>query len=233
MNERLRTSSLETRLRPLVSNGDAEGVLALLQTLSVAEKRKADTLLANTLLQEMQDAATFWGIFDKVVQSLPKAYLVTFLKAATVLYKKGVINFKDDAVRKYSTWMSAIDRRKTMSAFLPLMETPQEVDETLHAFSIDNPEEKISILPAIRTMPCRYELFNALKMIEGEEGKIRNCCLVLMKQGERFSYNLASIISQYFAIDNLPGTFSLRMKPYEQSRLDGSYENFCKLMKSI
>lgn len=233
MNNRLRTSSLESRLRPFVQSGDAEGLLGCLQSMSVADRRKSHSLLPAILTAEIKGAEAFWTLFDQVVQSFPKAYLVTFLKAVSELYKKGLITLKGGAARDYCGWMTQTDKRKTTASLLPLMATPEEVEDALDSFRMDEAEERISALTPIRTMPCRYALFNTLKTIEGEEGKIRSCCLALMKQNERFSFNLASIISVYFAIENLPGTFSLRMKPYEQCRLDGSYSNFCKLINSI
>ena len=44
------------------------------------------------------------------------------------------------------------------------------------------------------------------------------------------SFNLACIVHHYFGLNDLPGTFSLRLENYELSRLDGNYEQFCKIL---
>ena len=214
-------------------SADAQGLIDCLSSMSVADKRKADTILSTILLPGIGKAEVFWNLYEQVVKVCPKAYLITFVKAAVVLYTRGTITFENGAARPYSTWMTPVDKRKAMSLLLPLMQSPEDVEQTLHSFRVDQAEDRIASLTTIRTMPCRYALFLSLKTIEDQEEKIRNCCLALMKQHERFSFNLASIISQYFAIDNLPGSFSLKIKPYEQSRLEASYCNFCKLMESI
>jgi hypothetical protein len=48
-----------------------------------------------------------------------------------------------------------------------------------------------------------------------------------MKRGDGLSFNLASLIKAYFGLDELKGTFSLRLKPYELARIESSYKAFC------
>ena len=40
----------------------------------------------------------------------------------------------------------------------------------------------------------------------------------------------ASIVKVAFGLDELSGTFSLRLQPYQISRLEQSYEAFCQSM---
>ena len=83
------------------------------------------------------------------------------------------------------------------------------------------------------TLPCYYELFQQLKKVEHDTKLLRTYSVQLMQRGDNLSYNMASILQSYFALGELPGTFSLRLRDYELSRLDGSYELFKKEILKI
>jgi hypothetical protein len=52
----------------------------------------------------------------------------------------------------------------------------------------------------------------------------------LMKRGDALSFNLASLMKEYFGLEEMKGTFSLRLKPFELARLETSYRAFCDKM---
>ena len=78
------------------------------------------------------------------------------------------------------------------------------------------------------TLPSYYEMFQQFKKLEHDLMMLRHYCILLMQRGDNLSYNMASIMQSYFGLGELPGTFSLRLRTYELSRLDGSYELFKK-----
>ena len=41
---------------------------------------------------------------------------------------------------------------------------------------------------------------------------------------------MAYIIQDYFGLERLPATFSLHLQPYQYSRLEQSYDEFCQLL---
>ena len=52
----------------------------------------------------------------------------------------------------------------------------------------------------------------------------------LMKNGDAMSFNLASLMKTYFALNELKGTFSLSLKPFELARIESSFEAFRNAM---
>jgi len=75
-------------------------------------------------------------------------------------------------------------------------------------------------------------LFRLLRTAETDPETLRRYALQLISYGDKISFNLASIIEQYFDLKGLPATFSLNLRPYELSRLDAAPETFIKILKS-
>lgn len=42
---------------------------------------------------------------------------------------------------------------------------------------------------------------------------------------------MASLIREYFGLDEVKGTFSLRLRPYQLSHIETSYESFLDIMR--
>ncbi len=223
LNTRRHNPILHSRLTAFSTTADWNGLLALLRRLSVADFRTAGLLLSEQILPALS-VADFWNCFGAIVPSHPKAYLMTFMKAAV---SGGAFHHTDNEVLQdfllYKA--SAIDKRKTLEALLPHLDDAAKAYKLLILCTEDSPRERISLLIKVCTPVSYYMLFREAQRIDNE-ADLRAYCLLLMKRGERISFNLACIMGQYFALRDLPGTFSLRLQPYEFGRLNESYENF-------
>ena len=82
-------------------------------------------------------------------------------------------------------------------------------------------------------MACAYLLFRAMRHAEHDHGLLARCCRLLMKKGDRLSFNLASLAKVYFDLPQVKGTFSLRVSPYQLGRLGSSYADFRKMMSLV
>lgn len=224
---------LKSRLRLALNADEGPALLALLSSLSNAERRTAGFLLGEELLPACSED-DFWTLFRHVVPTSPKAHLGTFLKAAARRYQAGTLHFSNEALRAYAeTSASEVDKRKILETFLPLLDKAAEAAALLRLFAPESAATLRALLLKAGTPVCYFFLFRQLQANDEPPAVLRQCCLLLMKKGDRLSFNLASILQQYFGLKGLPGTFSLRLHPYELHRLDGSFETFRKVLLQI
>lgn len=217
--------ALLQKLNALAVVDDAEGLKDYLLSLSASTFRTAGCMLANEVLPTHY--INFWHLFSVIVPAHPKAFLGTFLKVAVTLYKSGKIELDEEFLTAYSLICSHIDRAKLLQALLPCLKTEREVSFLFDNFC-DNEEFGYALLIKSGSLPCYYTLFNALKC--SEEHYIKQCAAMLIKKGDSRSFNLASILKQYFGLTDINGQFSLRIQDYELSRLDQGYDYFVKMM---
>ena len=211
-NLRRHNPALQERLGSYLATADSNGLLACLDGLNATDRRTAGYLLGEVLLPTL-DATTYWDVFAVVVPHDPKAYLGTFLKAGCRLYEAGRLDFSHSGFRRFATTDATV------------------VDRLLDVFGVE-PATRVPYLFRADSRPCCFLLFRQLKALD-DALLTRKYCLLLMQRGDRLSFNLASLLKHYFALENIPGTFSLRLEPYEQGRLDTSYEAFDKVLTSI
>lgn len=211
--------ALEQRLALLVEGGEPEALAGFIAALSHADRRTAGYLLAERLLPALADEARFWALFEDLVGRDAKAYLGTFLKAAATLYAAGRIGLALPPLP-----YSDIDRSKIAEALLPVLRTPEEVA------SLAPP--KIALVRG-GTVPCLYVLFHELKRLEGKPQIQTRFCLELIRRGDRLGFNMAALMQAYFGLPGTGATFSLRIEPFELSRLDEGYEAFGKTLTQI
>ncbi len=236
LNVRTHNPALRSRLAAFITQGDAEGLLACLGGLSNMEFRTAGFLLAEDLLPalaaEGEDATQeFWKCFAVIVPSRPKAYLGTFLKAAASLYAKGSLHIDDERFAAFAeTQATPIDRRKMLETLLPIVRTVEEIDRLLHLLVEEDAKTRAAWLIKSGTDVAYYRLFHILKTLDEDRPFLCHCCVLLVRRGDRLSCNMASILHEYFGLDELPATFSFQLRPYQLGRLDDSFEHFMKML---
>lgn len=217
---------LRALLQPAVAAGDGPGLRRLTAALSHAARRSAAQLLGADLLPGAPEAA-YWALFSELVPQEPKAWLGTFLKAAVRRYRAGSLHLGDPHLRTFAaTRASDIDRRKVISALLPAISDEPDAALLLRLFAPEQPEALGKLLAQCPTPPASYHLFRLLQRQDAPATTVRRYCLLLMKRGDRLAFNTASLLAGYFGITGLPGTFSLKIPPYQLGRLDLSYEKF-------
>lgn len=226
-------SALETAMAPLVAAADAGGLAALVASLPHSRRRTAAALLAERLLPGVDEEA-FWRLFEAWVPQGVKALLGTFLKAAALRYRAGRLSLADGRLHRFAREVAgSVDKQKLLAALMPVVRSG---DDALRLLAL---AEGLPLAPLARTLmrcgtpPAYFCLLRALQSRDAPPQTLRACCLMLMKEGSRLAFNMASIVAAYFGLDALPGTFSLALPPYELSRLDASYEQFEKLLLRV
>lgn len=194
-----------------------------LATLRNANFRAASAVLAEGSL--WADVPDFWSFAAVLVASNNRAFLGTMLKAATA---SGHLLPTEEFAAACTT---DIDRKKVLEALVLMARQPDDIVFMLKLFACENPNVAEGVLFRVGTAPACFVLFNLLKQHEDEPDYLRRFGIELIRKGDKASFNLACIIKEYFALPELPGTFSLSLPPYELSRLDSSYDSFKRILQ--
>lgn len=222
-------SILKTQIAVFIRQEKAESLRDYLASLRNADFRLAGQILADRQLWEHLPEATantmFWHFAAVLVAANNRAYLGTMLKAATAT--KSLM----PTVEFATTCTTDIDKKKVLEALLPTQKTPSDVNAMLQMFGFDSAAATENILFKIGTPACYFVLFNLLKQYEDRHDYLRRICIELIRKGDKYSFNLACIIKEYFGLAELPGTFSLSLQPYELSRLDANYDTFLSIIR--
>lgn len=229
LNIRSYNPALQQRLRGYLTTKDAEGLCKYLVSLSHSAFRTAGMMLGDTLLKELP-AEDFWHFFSTIVPTHSKAYLGTFIKAAAAKFSSGGFTSGEAALKTFASAATAIDLRKIIEQLLPALTQTEDIELLLRICCDGTVQQEVQALMRGNGYACYYLLFSRLKKMEGDPQQLRAHCLTLMRKGDHRSFNLACIVHHYFGLNDLPGTFSLRLETYELSRLDGNYEQFCKIL---
>lgn len=220
---------LDTRLAPLVAAQDHEGIFQLLGSLSNSQFRTAVYMLGEQFAPSMPLEA-FWPLFSAMLKHNAKAFLTVMLKALAVRMELGRASVNDEGFASLCQVMNDVDRHKTATFLLPLMKDDAEVLLLFRLLGMPHSEERISYLMKVNTLPCAFVLFSSLRYVEHDRDFLLRVAYFLMKRGDALSFNLASLMKEYFGLEEMKGTFSLRLKPFELARLETSYRAFCDKM---
>ena len=219
--------TLGEKMLPFVREDDAEGLVSLLSSFSRSEQRTAGYMLGERLLVDCP-ACTYWRMTEVLVRSESKAWLITLMKTFLVRLKNNSVSLSDAAFQRLAAGFNEVERQKVALLILPEMSEPKHVEKLFSVLGISKGREQMVYLVRVDTLPCLYLLLRSLRYIEHDRAEVLKVARQLMKRGTGPSFNLASIIKVAFGLDELRGTFSLRLQPYQIARLEQSYEAFCQ-----
>ena len=221
------SKTLEQHLLPPVQAGDAEALVCLLDSFSRSEQRTAGYMLGEQLLRDCP-TDIYWKLTEALVHYDSRAYLITLMKTLLVRMERGTASIADQPFRRLAATFNDIERQKVALLLLPAFHQPEEVERLFSILCIAKGREQMVYLVRIDTPACLFLLLRSLRYIEHDRKEVAQIARTLMKRGTGGSFNLASIIKVAFGLDELSGTFSLRLQPYQISRLEQSFEAFCQ-----
>lgn len=227
MTDRHYSKSLELHLLPVVQAGDAEGLVRLLDSFSRSEQRTAGYMLGERLLLDCPPDV-YWKMTEALVRYDSRAYLITLMKTFLVRLKRGTSGFSDAAFKRLAASFNDVERQKVALLILPALAHPEQAEQLFRLLNISKGREQMVYLVRIDTLPCLFLLLRSLRYIEHDREEVLKVARQLIKRGTGASFNLASIIKVAFGLDELSGTFSLRLQPYQIARLEQSYDAFCQ-----
>lgn len=221
--------SLDSRLSPLVDRREFGALRDVLFSLSHSQFRMAGILIKERYAPDM-DSPSFWNLAKCLVMSDSKAFLVTILKAVVLRAENKVPFVYDDGFKDFCGILNDVDKDKLLVHLLPVTYDDKEVLRIFSCIGLGDRRRWLQPLMRVSSLPCYYVLFRSLRTIEDDRAYLVRMAVYLIKKGDSLSFNMACLMKEYFALNEVKGTFSLKLNPYQFSRVETSFEAFCKLM---
>lgn len=217
-------------LRAKIVNSDWDGLYQLFGKMSNSDFRRAESVVRESIMPEL-DGSVFWQAYLHLLKYRHQAFITCILGASAIV-KSGSLDFSSDdahAVAAFLNQISPTASRKVMDMLLPMLVSIEQMEEVFRLFAVDDEKSRVVHLIKITSPLAYYMLFLALRH-SGDRGLALRCCMALQKKKDDLSCNMASIVSQYFGLDDVKIPLTLKLKPYEHSYLEASYDNFVHLL---
>ncbi|MBO5888307.1 MAG: hypothetical protein J6Q60_09895 [Bacteroidaceae bacterium] len=227
MPDRHYSKTIEQHLLQPLKEADSEGLVRLLSSFSRSEQRTAGYMLGERLLLDCP-AELYWQMTEALVCYDSKAYLITLMKTFLLRLSRGTASLSDVPFGRLAAGFNEVERQKVALLLLPELEQPKQVEQLFQLLGLAKGREQLVYLIRVDTLPCLFLLLRSLRYVEHDRAEVLKVARQLMKRGSGCSFNLASIVKVAFGLDELSGTFSLRLQPYQIARLEQSYEAFCQ-----
>lgn len=227
MPDRHYSKTIEQHLLQPLKDADSEGLVRLLSSFSRSEQRTAGYMLGERLLLDCP-AELYWQMTEALVGYDSKAYLITLMKTFLLRLSRGTASLSDVPFGRLAAGFNEVERQKVALLLLPELEQPKQVEQLFQLLGLAKGREQLVYLIRVDTLPCLFLLLRSLRYVEHDRAEVLKVARQLMKRGSGSSFNLASIVKVAFGLDELSGTFSLRLQPYQIARLEQSYEAFCQ-----
>lgn len=227
MPDRHYSKTIEQHLLQPLKDADSEGLVRLLSSFSRSEQRTAGYMLGERLLLDCP-AELYWQMTEALVCYDSKAYLITLMKTFLLRLRQGTASLSDVPFGRLAAGFNEVERQKVALLLLPELEQPKQVEYLFQLLGLAKGREQLVYLIRVDTLPCLFLLLRSLRYVEHDRAEVLKVARQLMKRGSGSSFNLASIVKVAFGLDELSGTFSLRLQPYQIARLEQSYEAFCQ-----
>ncbi|MBQ5714304.1 MAG: hypothetical protein IIV77_07430 [Bacteroidaceae bacterium] len=227
MPDRHYSKTIEQHLLQPLKEADSEGLVRLLSSFSRSEQRTAGYMLGERLLLDCP-AELYWQMTEALVCYDSKAYLITLMKTFLLRLGRGTASLSDVPFSRLAAGFNEVERQKVALLLLSELEQPKQVEQLFQLLGLAKGREQLVYLIRVDTLPCLFLLLRSLRYVEHDRAEVLKVARQLMKRGSGSSFNLASIVKVAFGLDELSGTFSLRLQPYQIARLEQSYEAFCQ-----
>lgn len=215
---------IASRLRTIADGRQWYLLTGYLDGLSNAQFRTAGYLLGEEILPGL-DSEEFWEVTTLLYNYNAKAFLVTCMKAAAG--RVGELRLPAAEALWNKLEGNEIDASKTLQTLLPAIRDDVELARfLLNKMVSGDAEKRIAVLLRADTPAAAFLLLEALRRVEHNRSLLVRTTYFLMKRGDSLSFNLASLFRAFFGLEEVRGTFSLHLQPYELSRLETSYEAF-------
>lgn len=178
------------------------------------------------------DESQFWELANILVDYNRKAFLVTVLHS-WLSRKSAALSSLVSATFFQSLRGNTEDQKKTVQILLPTLTSVDEIEWLLSALQLSDPRTLIAFYLQNITLPSGFLLLKTLRQVEDDRALLIRTTYYLMKKGDGLSFNLASLIRSFFGLDEVKGTFSLIIQPYELARLSSDYDAYLKKIQAI
>ena len=205
--------------------------MSYLDGLSNALFRTAGYVLGERLMPLLAEPDA-WEMAGILVEHDTKAFLVTLMKAAREGLEQGRLHLRSGSARSFFQLVkhNAVDVQKTLQQLLPAISRPDDIVWLMKKLGVEDGEPRVGILLRTRTMAAGFVLLNTIRYVEHDRKYLIRVANYLIKQGDGIAFNLASFLCTYYGLEEVRGTFSLQLQPWQLARIENNYEAFCETM---
>lgn len=218
-------------LTQAILEGNWQQVTNSLNSMSNMEFRRAESYIRTTILPTLPND-TFWDTLFHLIEYRRQAFLSGII-AIEHLIKDGTLDFSCNSALKLAQLLHNKHpeaANKIINIALPLLKTEGQIDSLLNTFAPNDENAHIAALLKVESPLTYYKLFTTLcHLPEGKQLALR-CTQFIMKHDNDMAFNMAAIMKAYFGLDELHARFSLRIEPYELSKLDSGSDAFYHLL---
>lgn len=229
MNDKHYNPAIAARLRTLVDGRQWLSIPDYLGTLSNAQFRTAGYMLGEVFMPKLP-TDDFWALADVLVTYNSKAFLVTVLKS-WISTHPAPCSLTPVPSFFASLRGHAEDVRKALFVLLPVLSSPSEIEGLLQVMDVRDAQVRINAYLHSITPATAFLLLRTLHEVEDDRALLVRITYFLMKMGDNLSFNLASAIRSFFGLEEVKGTFSLRLQPYQLSHVIADFDAFKKVVK--
>lgn len=236
MNDRHYNPALAARLRTLVDGRQSASLTAWLGTLSHSQFRTAGYMLGEDFMPRLP-VNDFWLLATELVAYHARAFLVTVLRSwvsrrPEVLLPFTLSSQPDDPSLLFfqSLRGRAEDVRKSFLFLLPHLTSPSGIEALQQVMGITDIPFRINSYLQALTPASAFLLVRALHEVEDDRALLIRITYHLIRQRGNLGFNIASLLRTLHGLDEVKGTFSLHLHPYQLSHLLSDYEAFRKVI---
>lgn len=231
-NDKHYNPAIGRNLQVIVGERDWLGLLSYLGTLSNAQFRTAGYMLGEQFAPHLSEA-DLWQLISHLVRYNSRAFLVTMTKAVGNRLAEGSVSLSSDEAVAYWSQLKGneTDVQKTLQQLLPVIKEPDDIEWLLAQLGVENGRGRVAHLLRVATPAAGYVLCRSLRYVEHDRAFLIRVASFLVKRGDGLGFNIASFLRSFYALEEVKGTFSLRLQPYQLARLETSFSAFCEVVK--
>jgi len=212
-------------IRKCIEQEQWDLLTTLFQRLSNAEFRRAEQTIRQNILPTLPNDA-FWAALLHLIKYREQAF-ISGIMCIGHLADDGTLRFSSPEALQLAQLVSETQVLKMMDMAVPFLRTEEQVNGLFHLFHVDDERQQIRVLLRLHTPLAYFLIFKLLCHATDSRELALLCCKALQKRGDDLSYNMVSILREYFGLTEIHSQLSLHIEPYELSYLDQSYERFC------
>jgi len=217
--------SIGQLLRKKVEEAEWDSLAQVYSRLTHTQQRRAQEQMRREVLPTLSNTH-FWLAYAHLVKVKPQAFLACIM-AAERLAKEGTLDMDCEGAHLLAQQISHEQANKVADMAMPLLCSEQQIESLLVLLNIDYDEERLALLLRQHTPLCYYLLLRTLQRLEHRHDLALRCCRYILRRADDQSLNMVSILRTEFGLHELDDLhLSLRLEPYELSRICASLEQF-------
>ena len=113
---------------------------------------------------------------------------------------------------------------------LPSYADPADIECLLTLVGLTERREWIAHLVRVEGKAAAFVLLRALRCVEDDRELLLRVARFLLRRGDALSFNVASLMRLSFGLDELRGTFSLQLQPWQLDKMEQDWAYFSRQM---